>query len=144
MDSKKITPHRWTDEDDAKLEASVLALASGLPPKAELWSAVVGRLAPELMVTPQAARSRYGRIVEARQEAKRAEGKQAAQDAIRAEEERPLDSWEAISRRVEELEEAQADRIEMQVYNTAQEVDAIGEGLARVERMVGELLRAWT
>jgi translation initiation factor RLI1 len=144
MDSKKITPHRWNDEDDAKLEASVQALACGLPPKAELWSAVVGRMAPEILVTPQAARSRYGRLVEARLEAQREESRQAARDAIRSEAERPLDAWELISRRVEELEEAQADRIETTVYLLREDAELLGEGLARLERKVDELLRAWT
>jgi hypothetical protein len=137
------TAHRWTDEDDAALEAAVLALASGLPPKADLWSAVVGRLAPELLVTPQAARSRYGRIVEARQEAARQQARAEAQEEIaRVESQRP-DAWQAISQRIEELEQEQADRIEETVRRIYEEQEAISARLVAIEAGLLRLLGMW-
>jgi hypothetical protein len=137
------TAHRWTDEDDAALEAAVLALASGLPPKADLWSAVVGRLAPELLVTPQAARSRYGRIVDARQEAARQQARAEAQEEIaRVESQRP-DAWQAISQRIEELEQEQADRIEETVRRIYEEQEAISARLVAIEAGLLRLLGMW-
>lgn len=137
------TAHRWTDEDDAALEAAVLALASGLPPKADLWSAVVGRLAPELLVTPQAARSRYGRIVDALQEAARQQARAEAQEEIaRVESQRP-DAWQAISQRIEELEQEQADRIEETVRRIYEEQEAISARLVAIEAGLLRLLGMW-
>ena len=138
------TAHRWTDEDDARLEAAVLALASGLPPKADLWSAVVGRLAPELLVTPQAARSRYGRIVQARQDAASAQARAEAQAEIARVESQPPDAWEAISQRIEELEQEQADRIEETVRRIYEGQQAVEARLVRLEGMVTRLLGMWS
>ena len=137
------TAHRWTDEDDSHLEAAVLALASGLPPKADLWSAVVGRLAPELLVTPQAARSRYGRIVEARQEAARQQARAEAQEEI-ARVEAQSDSWDRISQRIEELEQEQADRIEETVRRVYEGQQAMEARMVRLEGMVARLLGMWS
>lgn len=142
--SEQRAAHRWTDDDDARLEAAVLALASGLPPKADLWSAIVGRLAPELLVTPQAARSRYGRIVEARQEAARQQARAEAQAEIARVEAQPRDAWEQISDRIEELEQEQADRIEETVGRIYEGQQAVEARMVRLESMVTRLLGMWS
>lgn len=93
--------HRWTDEDDAALEAAVGTMAAaGVPPKADLWSAIVGRLAPALLVTPEAARARYYRLTERRRE---------EQEQERQAEQAQLDEQNALSRACLEHSEEHGD-----------------------------------
>ena len=120
--------HNWTPDDDARLEEAVLTVATcGVPPRVEVWSAVCGRLAPDLLVTPDAARSRYRRIVARRRD----EAAEAAQAIPETSEE---DAWERTM--VEEHEQSQVDRIESMLVEQ-------GERIARIEELCEQLRRMW-
>jgi hypothetical protein len=63
------TRRTWTTDEDERLAAAVQALAAAtLPRQVSLWSAVCGRLAPEVCCTPDSAKARYRRLVEMRRE----------------------------------------------------------------------------
>lgn len=82
--------HLWTPEDDDRLNAAVTALASAdLRGNVKIWHAVAGRLAPELCVSPDAARSRYEKLQNQRaaeRERIRIEAEKEAADRRAAEE----------------------------------------------------------
>lgn len=119
--------HLWTPADDGRLEEAVTALASAdLPPTVALWSAVCGRLAPELVVTPDAARSRYTRV--------RMKRLQAQIDAVTHTSEHPVclgpydDMWDRTMAMVERHESDQLERIENAVEQLSGLVlDLLGE-----------------
>lgn len=54
--------HTWTEDDDRRLAEAVEVVAAVELPRARFWSAVVGRLLPEVEVTSDAARSRWDRL----------------------------------------------------------------------------------
>jgi len=100
--------HIWTEEDDVKLVAAVSALTGMLSKKTNLWSAVCGRLGPELVVTPDVARTRWRRLRQLQQ---------AAEEQERLEEDDPKDppvenAWDRCERLVDEHEQDQLGRIE--------------------------------
>jgi len=99
--------HIWSEDDDARLLDEVQTLSGVLPKKVNLWSAVCGRLAPDVVVTPDAARTRWRRVRQLQQ---------AAEEQERLEED-PRDppvesSWDRCERLVDEHEQDQLERIE--------------------------------
>jgi len=96
--------HTWTTEDDDRLLAAVEAIKDNLPKNTKLWSAVVGRLLPELAVTSNAARTRFDRV--ARDRANESKGDEdkwsvVAEQVMSAEK----DSWDHLFDRLDDLQE---------------------------------------
>lgn len=74
--------HNWTPDHDGRLEAAVTALAASDLRGVRIWDAVCGRLAPEICVTPDAAKSRYGKLLGLRREAAERGRRERAEAAL--------------------------------------------------------------
>lgn len=167
MDNRRT----WTPDDDTRLETAVTALASAtLPRQVSLWSAVCGRLAPELTCTPDAAKARYRKLVERRREAaEEAERQHIAQElaleaeraALEAEahaeglladlerradelpESREEDAWERTCRLVEQYEADQADRIEALLESLSLDMQEVVTANKKLLAGMQNLLLVW-
>lgn len=74
----------WTSEEDERLTKVMSEMESiKFPGRVSIWSAICGRLAPEVVVTPDSAKARWRRL-ERQAEAAAA----ASAEALRLEEER--------------------------------------------------------
>lgn len=77
--------HTWTADDDARLVEAVQVVSSVDLPRARFWSAVVGRLLPEIEVTADSARSRWERMKRERLAAGEEKWKEVEQRVFAAE-----------------------------------------------------------
>ena len=86
----RIKRHYWTETDEANLAEAVRILSECEMPRGSLfWSAVVGRLAPDIVVSPRAAESRWYEM-------------RRAKRVIATPEE--ADAWDRVSQKVVEYE----------------------------------------
>ena len=162
--------HDWTDADEALLSQAVMDLdplreqyeERGIPTK-EFWSAVAGRIAPQVVVTGKACRERWCTI-EARRKAALGEGERDAwaDVADRVEQyERELgeatyDAAAQTLRAVEFIRERvpdeivgvnhRLDSIETMIANNAdeQQLEALRQVVKSMEAKVDRLLAEWT
>jgi hypothetical protein len=140
-------PIRWTPEADEALESALIALSAGLGAKTDRWHAVCGRMAPEVITTPQAARSRWDRIV-----ARRAKAAQQVEEANRLEaqieeetreQEREAEEAEQ-QRRVREQECAEAEALESILPPQERApADTIFDKACRIEALLVKLAAVW-
>jgi hypothetical protein len=118
--------HDWTEADDARLAQAVTDLdplreqysERGVKVD-EYWSAVAGRMAPEVLVTGRACQARWHDLETRRKEL------EARLDAPP-----PVDAWAQVAARVEVYERELGEA-------TYDEVRSVGERLANLEAMVG-------
>ena len=149
---RTTTRHAWTEADEGALRDAVAVVFSDEVPEAVerrlgSWSAVAGRLLPDLAVTPDACRTRWGVLLERERAEERlredvramAEARAEEMDAAAAEEPRVVvepDAWEVLRLRIEEHE-----------ANEDAEVSAalagIHDALQELRRDVRGLLAEW-
>ncbi len=130
--------HTWTEKDDAALLKAVDTigeLAATLKPRIKLWSAVSGRLMPDLVVTADAARSRFERLQRLAQELVDAKAPYDAPPCITDDAAR---KWEEVSNRVAEYEMDRDDYIYEAIIGIR---DSIAVVAARVEAVANEQQR---
>lgn len=70
MSTKRLN-HVWSPAEDEQLLAEVTLMESVSCSNLRFWHAVVGRLAPEIVVTPDSARHRYERLLNIQVEAQK-------------------------------------------------------------------------
>ena len=162
----KTHRHQWTEADeDALRDAVMVVFRSELPKSVERrlagWSAVAGRLLPDLTVTPDACRTRWQVLLdrEREEERARAAAREAAELARQeAEEEQeaadveayatPPDgaeaSWDALAQRIATMELEAADDLAAALHGLRAEVGALADrvpGAGWVEGLQGRLDR---
>jgi len=139
--------HDWNESDEALLSQAVMDLdplreqyaERGIPTK-DFWSAVAGRIAPQVVVTGKACRERWGTI-----EAKRKATEQPAEP----------DAWAQVAARVEQYErdlgEATYDAaaetlraVEFIRERIPDEIVGVNHRLDSIETKVDSLLAEWT
>jgi len=142
MTRKTPSPrNRWTDEHDVALRDAV-AVVFGRDDevrtsKLASWSAVAGRLLPELVVTPEAVRSRWSAVLE-RERLAAAIKEQARHEAASAADELAAravvepDAWEALRQRIDEYEADEQAEITASLAGIR---DTLGELLALVRQL---------
>ena len=151
---RTTTRHAWSEADEAALrEAVEVVFHSELPEGVERrlsgWSAVAGRLLPDLAVTPDACRTRWGVLLEReRVEARRIEDARAAaetraeeMDAAAAEEPRVVvepDAWEALAQRIAAWEAESADELTAALCGLRDEGVSLRVDVAAMEDRVVE------
>lgn len=151
---RTTTRHAWTEIDESALRAAVeVVFRSELPEGVERrlsgWSAVAGRLLPDLAVTPDACRTRWGVLLEReRVEARRIEDARAAaetraeeMDAAAAEEPRVVvepDAWEALAQRIAAWEAESADELTAALCGLRDEDVSLRVDIAAMEDRIVE------
>lgn len=138
--------HRWTAEDDAGLTAAVETVgqigSQASRYAISTWSAVAGRLLPDLIVTPSACRARWGWIREEARQRAEAQQQAAARDQetsataeAQAEAAVAVDAWERAAGLVEQYEEDSEDRLLARIEGLASDVADVRAAVGRLEAM---------
>lgn len=127
-----MSRHAWTDAEDETLLTTVDKLREVLPRSVRFWSAVVGSLAPALVVTADAARCRWDKVARAR-----------AVTAAEAERPADEDGWTKAIAKMEEYEEDNLDRIIAALAGIRDDLANLTGRLAGIEAEQVRLRKLW-
>ena len=149
-----ITRHRWSEPDDAALREAVEVVYGDeddeRSPKVSSWSAVAGRLLPDVIVTPAACRARHAWLREEEQrlervridaEARADEAQREALDAADRQEARTArtavdeDSWDKLEGMINEYERTEQEELAGFLSGVLDRLGAIEAAVARLEAM---------
>ena len=125
--------HDWKPEHDVALEEAVNVCAAGgeTIKRWKFWSAVAGRLLPEVAVSADAARSRWDRLLADRRAEERP-GETASDKA-----------WAAVADKVESFEKDQLDYLVEYVVGLQDMVREMDGRLAQMQAEQRRLRELW-
>jgi len=139
--------HNWRETDDALLLQAVdvvSGLATQLKPRVKLWSAVSGRLMPDLVVTADACRSRFERLqrlaLDLSNEKAALTGSHDDRVIIDSDAEA---QWDAVTKQVEQFEQDWDDLLVETLCGIRDSVTALDARLSSIEAEQRRLRALW-